>query len=158
MDGNYGSIHARPDRPARAGRRPRQRAIARHGEKTQSSIGSLEAAVFALLGLLIAFTFSGALSRFDSRRVGVVQEANAVGTAWMRIDLLPKAAQPKLRETMRAYVDSRIATYAKLPDIAASKAQLERSRDLQSEIWSQAGRRCACRRRGRAPSSCCCRR
>jgi hypothetical protein len=115
-----------------------QRAIARHGEKTQSSIGSLEAAVFALLGLLIAFTFSGALSRFDSRRVGVVQEANAVGTAWMRIDLLPKAAQPKLRETMRAYVDSRIATYAKLPDIAASKAQLERSRDLQSEIWSQA--------------------
>jgi len=96
--------------------------------------------VFALLGLLIAFTFSGALSRFDSRRVTVVDEANAIGTAWLRIDLLPAAAQPKLREAMRAYVDSRIATYRGLPDIAAARAELARSQALQGEIWSQAVR------------------
>lgn len=94
--------------------------------------------MFALLGLLIAFTFSGALSRFDSRRVTAVDEANAVGTAWLRIDLLPAAAQPKLRDSMRAYVDARIATYRALPDIAAAQAELERSRALQNEIWSQA--------------------
>ena len=101
-------------------------------------IGSLEGAVFALLGLLIAFTFSGALSRFDSRRVTVVDEANSIGTAYLRVDLLPAGAQPKLRETMRAYVDSRIATYKALPDAAAARAELERSRVLQGEIWSQA--------------------
>ena len=71
------------------GRRIGLRAIARDGIAGTPNIGSLEAAVFALLGLLIAFTFSGALSRFDVRRVQAVDEANAIGTAYLRIDLLP---------------------------------------------------------------------
>lgn len=115
-----------------------QRAIARYGSAATGGIGSLEAAVFALLGLMIAFTFSGGLSRFDSRRQVVVQEANAIGTAWLRIDLLPAAAQPRLRDALRAYTDARIATYRKLPDIAAANAEFNHSRELQSEIWSQA--------------------
>lgn len=94
--------------------------------------------MFALLGLMIAFTFSGGISRFDSRRQVVVQEANAVGTVWLRIDLLPASAQPRLRDAVRAYIDSRIATYGKLPDVVAANVELERSRRLQSEIWSQA--------------------
>ena len=69
-----------------AGRRIGGRAIARHGAAGLPSIGSLEAAVFALLGLMIAFTFSGALSRFDARRAQAVDEANAIGTAYYRID------------------------------------------------------------------------
>jgi hypothetical protein len=71
-----------------------ERAITRYG-----SVGSWR------LGLLIAFIFSGALTRFDTRRVQVVEEANAIGTAWLRLDLLPAAAQPKLRDTFRAYVE-----------------------------------------------------
>lgn len=121
----------------RAGRWIGQRSISRHGG-TISSVGSLEAAVFALLGLLIAFTFSGALTRFDARRAQAVDEANAIGTAWYRIDLLPEAAQPGLRDTMKKYVDSRIATYRKIEDIEAAKVELARSQQLQSEIWSQA--------------------
>jgi len=121
----------------RAGRVLGERAISRHGS-IGSTIGSLEAAVFALLGLLIAFTFSGALTRFDARRAQVVQEANAIGTAWLRVDLLPAAAQPKLRETFKAYVDSRIATYRKLPDLKAAKDELAHSQDLQQKIWAQA--------------------
>jgi len=103
-----------------------------------ATIGSLESAVFALLGLLIAFTFAGALGRFDVRRNQAVEEANAIGTAYLRIDLVPAAAQPKLRETFRDYVDARIATYRKLPDIAAARAELARSQLLQGEIWKQA--------------------
>src|SRR5215470_9658109 len=76
------------------GRRIGKRAIARHGDAGVPNIGSLEAAVFALLGLMIAFTFSGALSRFDVRRSQIVDEANAIGTAWLRIALLPEATQP----------------------------------------------------------------
>jgi len=121
----------------RAGRALGERAIGRHGS-IGSTIGSLEAAVFALLGLLIAFTFSGALTRFDGRRAQVVQEANAIGTAWLRIDLLPAAAQPKLRETFRTYVDSRIATYKKLPDVRAAQQELAHSAELQQQIWTQA--------------------
>ncbi len=56
--------------------------------------GAIIGAVFALLGLLIAFTFSGAYSRFDARRQLIVQEANAIGTAYLRLDLLP--VLPKL--------------------------------------------------------------
>ena len=115
-----------------------QRTIARHGPAAAPAIGSLETAVFALLGLMIAFTFSGALSRFDTRRVQIVDEANAMGTAYLRIDLVPASAQPKLRETFRNYVDSRIETYRRLPDIAAAKAELARSEALQGEVWSQA--------------------
>ncbi|MGH8766411.1 MAG: DUF4239 domain-containing protein [Burkholderiales bacterium] len=120
------------------GRWAAKRAIARYGSSGTPSVGSLETAVFALLGLLIAFTFSGALNRFDLRRAQVVDEANAIGTAWLRVDLLPAAAQPKLRDAFREYVDSRIATYRKLPDLAAARQEVAHSQQLQSEIWRQA--------------------
>jgi hypothetical protein len=86
---------------------------------------------------LIAFTFSGALERFDKRRAQVVDEANAIGTAYLRVDLLPASAQPKVREAFKAYVDSRIATYRKLPDIEAARVEFTRSRELQGELWSR---------------------
>jgi hypothetical protein len=115
-----------------------RRVIEKHGGAGPSTIGSLETAVFALLGLLIAFTFSGALQRFDTRRVQVVDEANAVGTAWLRIDLLPPAAQPPVREAMKAYVSSRVATYQKIDDVAAANQEVERSLALQARLWSAA--------------------
>jgi len=122
----------------RLGRWIGRRSIARHGAAGLSNVSSLETAVFALLGLLIAFTFSGALTRFDARRAQAVDEANAIGTAWLRVDLLPDAVQPQMRESFRKYVDSRIATYKKIDDIDAARAEVARSQQLQSELWSQA--------------------
>jgi len=121
-----------------AGRWLGRRVIDKHGGSGPSTIGSLEAAVFALLGLLIAFTFSGALQRFDARRAQVVDEANAVGTAWARLDLLPPAAQPPVRAAMRAYVDSRVATYQKIEDLPAARKEAERSLELQGTLWAAA--------------------
>src|SRR3954453_16539252 len=66
-----------------------KRAVGRYGPAALPNVGAPETAVFALLGLLIAFSFSGALSRFDTRRALVVEEANAVGTAYVRLDLVP---------------------------------------------------------------------
>lgn len=97
--------------------------------------GAVDGAVFALLG--IAFTFSGAASRFDERRHLVVEEANDIGTAWLRIDLLPEHRQPALRDLFRQYLDSRLATYRKLPDFAAAREEAARSVKLQQEIWTQ---------------------
>ena len=108
-----------------AGRWIGRRAIAHYGSARAPSVGSMEAAVFALMGLLIAFTFSGALDRFDKRRAQIVEEANAVGTAWLRLDLLPAPAQPDIRQSFRDYVDSRIATYRRLPDLKAAQAEVE---------------------------------
>ena len=115
-----------------------RRAIAKHGADGVPPLGSLEGAVFALLGLLIAFTFSGAAERFDQRRAYAVDESNAMGTAWLRVDLAPPAAQPALRETMRAYVDARIATYRAIPDMGAVRQQTARAGELQARLWGQA--------------------
>jgi len=104
----------------------------------QSGVSAVEGAVFALFGLLIAFTFSGAGSRFDARRALVTEEANAIGTAWLRLDLLPAGAQPDLRVLFRSYLDSRLETYRKLPDVAAARQELTRSVELQGQIWKQA--------------------
>lgn len=74
-----------------------------------SGLGALEGAVFGLMGLLMAFTFSGAATRFDTRRDLLLKEANAIGTVWLRLDLLPAAARAELRAELNAYVDQRLA-------------------------------------------------
>lgn len=94
--------------------------------------------MFALMGLLIAFTFSGAATRFDTRRQLIVEEANSIGTAWLRLDLLPSGAQPELRDLFRRYLDARLAVYQKLPDLQAAHAELGRANALQGEIWTRA--------------------
>lgn len=120
------------------GRRLGRQRQGTHEEGARAGLGAVEGAVFALLGLLIAFTFSGAASRFDARRQLIVQEANAIGTAWLRLDLLPPGAQPELRDLFRGYLDTRLAAYQKLPDIEAAFAELSKASALQGEIWHKA--------------------
>jgi hypothetical protein len=120
------------------GRRVGIRRAARDGEGARAGMGAVEGAVFGLMGLLIAFTFSGAAARFDTRRQQITEEANNIGTSWLRLDLLPTGAQPALRENFRRYVDTRIEAYARMPDIEAAKAALARASVLQREIWAQA--------------------
>jgi hypothetical protein len=73
----------------------------RRNPEGSAGCGGVEAAVFGLMGLLIAFTFYGAESRFETRRGMIVEEANAIGAAYHRIDLLPSNTQPQLREEFR---------------------------------------------------------
>jgi hypothetical protein len=103
------------------GRRLGQRRMARNLEGARAGLGAVEGALFGLLGLLIAFTFQGAATRFDTRRALIVEEANAVSTAWARLDLLPVAAQPPLRDLFRRYLDARLEVYQRMPDLAASR-------------------------------------
>lgn len=128
-----------------------KRRLAADPEGLRAGLGAVEGAIFALLGLLVAFTFSGAAARFDARRALLVAEANNIGTAWLRIDLLPEAAQPALRELFRQYLDSRLETYRKLPDLAAVQSELAHSAQLQGEIWSQS--LAACRAKNDGPTT-----
>ena len=120
------------------GRRIGIRRMKEDTEAGAEGVGAVDGAVFALLGLLIAFTFSGASSRFDTRRQLIVEETNDIGTAYLRLDLLPAGAQPSLRESFRRYLDTRIEVYRKLPDIAAARESLARANELQPQIWRQA--------------------
>lgn len=106
-------------------------------EGARAGVGAIEGALFGLLGLLLAFSFGGATTRFNTRRAQIVDEANAIGTAWLRLDLAPSAEQPELRNAFRAYVDSRLAVYATLPDLAAAQAGLVRSGEMQAALWAR---------------------
>ena len=96
----------------------------------------VEGGFFALMSLLIAFNFSGAVSRFDNRRALIVEEANNVGTAYLRIDLLSQEVQPQMRDLFRSYLDERVAIYRAIPDLEAVQAHLVRSEQLENQIWS----------------------
>jgi hypothetical protein len=119
------------------GRRCGARWQALDPEGAKAGAGAVDAAVFGLMGLLIAFTFSGAAARFDTRRALVVEEANSIGTAWLRLDLLPSGAQPPLRDKFRQYVAARLAYFQRLPDLAAAAAEQARVQALQTDIWTQ---------------------
>ena len=123
---------------AQIGRMIGQRRLAAEPEASHPGFGVIAGAVFGLMGLLIAFTFSAAASRFDARRQLIVQEVNAIGTAYLRLNLLPPELQTELRSDFRAYVEARIAVYRELPDVAAAKLELARSKVLQGEIWNRA--------------------
>ena len=117
--------------------------------------GTVEGAVFGLFGLLVAFTFSGAALRFEARRHLIVEEANAIGTAYLRIDLLPHESQPGVRQLFRqisARASRRMKTSTtsprprrRLPNRWRCKARSGRLR------WGRASSRgCRCPRR-----TCC---
>lgn len=120
------------------GRRIGAQRIAKGHAGTRPGIDAAEGAVFALLSLLVAFTISGASSRFEARRQLVAQEVNAISTAYLRLDLLAPDARSALQGLFRNYVDSRIETYRKRPDTEAGQAEWVRSVTLQSEIWTKA--------------------
>jgi hypothetical protein len=119
------------------GRRIGAQRIAKGHAGTRPGIDAAEGAVFALLSLLVAFTISGASSRFEVRRQLVAQEVNAISTAYLRLDLLAPDARSALQGLFRNYVDSRIETYRKRPDTEAGQAEWARSVTLQSEIWTK---------------------
>jgi hypothetical protein len=112
----------------------------RHRQQASKDVaegGVVDGAVFGLLGLLIAFTFSGAAARFEDRSKLVAEEANTIGTAYLRLNLLPPDTQPDLRDYFRRYLDSRLAFYSVLPDIDRAKSELEVSTKLQNQIWTK---------------------
>ncbi|MFO0825143.1 MAG: hypothetical protein U0792_18820 [Gemmataceae bacterium] len=103
--------------------------------------GPVDAAVLALLGLLLGFQFAGASSRLDARRQIVLREANAIGTAYLRVDILPAEEQPQLRALFKEYTGLRIqmANARTIEEAVVADAQ---SRKVQGKIWSHAVAAC----------------
>jgi hypothetical protein len=120
------------------GRRIGLRRLAQDPDGARTGVGAVEGAIFGLMGLLLAFCFSGAASRFDSRRQLIVEEANEIGTAYLRLDLLSTSRRAPLQELFRRYVDARLDAYKKFPDTEAVRAGLVKATALQDEIWNGA--------------------
>src|SRR5215813_13102545 len=100
--------------------------IRQGGASSMAGLATAEGAVFALIGLLLAFTISGALQRFDERRQLVVQEANALSTAYDRLGLFEGQAGD-LRKKLKEYTEARIDLYQMPHDFSV----------WQGEVWSR---------------------
>jgi len=85
-----------------------KRYMQRDPESAHEGIGAIEGSVFALLGLLLAFSYAGATDRLVFRRNLIMEEANRIGVAYLRLDLLPATEQPDLRRLFRDYLDARV--------------------------------------------------
>ena len=83
------------------GRRFGVRRRPKESEGERGSLGTVEGAVFALFGLMMAFTFSGAASRFNEKRMLIAEEVNCIETAYLRLHLVSQQAQPALQELFR---------------------------------------------------------
>ncbi|MFZ5829399.1 MAG: DUF4239 domain-containing protein [Planctomycetota bacterium] len=133
------------------GRRIGLRRLAEDRDGARTGVGAVEGAVFGLMGLLLAFSFSGAAARFDTRRQLVVSETNAIGTAYLRLELLDPRRRAEMQDMFRRYVDARLDAYSKLPDEQAVLAGLAAAADIQDDIWAAAVR--ATREEGYQPAA-----
>ena len=104
-------------------------------EDIHDDYATILAATLTLLGLIIGFTFSMAISRYDQRKNLEEEEANAIGTAYVRADLLPASDAARVRALLTQYLDVRIEFYGAahgqdLSDVAARRAK------LQADLWA----------------------
>ena len=117
------------------GRRIGRARLARDGDRAFAGLGAMEGSVFALMGLLLAFSFSHSADRLDDRRRLLVDEANALGTAWLRFDLLHDASQPAVRARFQEYVRMRLTAYRSFPDYRLVDRRLDSAAAMQRGIW-----------------------
>jgi hypothetical protein len=95
----------------------------------------VQGAALTLLGLLIGFTFSMAISRYDQRKSYEASEANAIGTEYLRVGLLPPADAAKLRELLKNYLDQRVKFYTTRDGQSLRLIDTDTAR-VQDELWS----------------------
>ncbi|GLQ86608.1 bestrophin-like domain [Dyella flagellata] len=91
-----------------------------------------------LLSLLIGFTLSMALNRFDERKQLVIDEANAIGTAYLRAGMQAESMRSDAQELLRDYVDARLAIFGRTTEIDEHGVEVKRARQIQDQLWKQA--------------------
>ena len=101
----------------------------------RADFGVIVGATLTLLGLIIGFTFSMALTRYDQRKNYEEQEANAIGTAYVRADLLPATDAAKIRALLLRYTDERKLFYTTRDEQELAEVNA-RTAKLQGELWS----------------------
>jgi hypothetical protein len=104
-------------------------------ENEREDFGTIMTAILTLLGLIIGFSFSMAIYRYDQRKVLEEAEANAIGTEWVRADFLPAANAEKVRALLREYLEQRLLYYKTRDDQELTRIE-SATAELEGELWS----------------------
>jgi hypothetical protein len=103
--------------------------------RMRDEYGVIQGATLTLLGLIIGFTFSMALSRYEQRKNYEEEEANAIGTEYLRAELLPAGDAARVRALLRDYVDQRMLFYSTRDPVELEQVNA-RTAALQADMWS----------------------
>jgi len=117
--------------------RRKVRPLKKEGEREDFDI--VRTASLTLLGLIIGFSFAMAVSRYDQRKNLEEAEANAIGTEYLRADLLPADDGSRIRELLRRYCDERISYYLARDEIHVGQIDTDTGK-LQAELWGVVAR------------------
>ena len=123
---------------AEAGRKLGMRYARGQADVHAPDLTTLESAALGMLALLIGFTFAMALNRFDARLRGVLDEANAISTTELRARLLPEPQATEARKLLSDYTKIRIDLIRGPADAASRDLAVQRSTELQAELWRRA--------------------
>jgi hypothetical protein len=115
-----------------------RRSLANSPPGVMSELGTIQGAMLGLLALLLGFTFSMAITRFEARKQLLLDEANAIGTTFLRAQILPEPARQEISGLLRRYVDVRIESSQYLVDQKKINRLAEQTNQLQRQLWSQA--------------------
>jgi hypothetical protein len=107
---------------------------ARITDEKEQPVGAMVASILGLVALVLGFTFSLAANRFDARRMAVLEEANAIGTTFLRARLLPEPERQAVARLLREYIAQRIAGTQE----GKTEAAIARSEELHELLWQQA--------------------
>ena len=125
-----------------AGRMLRAKTLSTREEKSDEDYSFVLGGTLTLLGLLIAFTFSMAVGRYDQRKNLEEEEANAIGTEYVRADLLPAGDAGIVRGLLRSYLDQRILFYTSRDPVQLRQIDAQTTL-LQAEMWTVVARHAA---------------
>lgn len=105
-------------------------------EHSRTQISTIQVAILGLLALLLGFTFAMSMSRYDKRKQMVLEEANAIGTTYLRTQLLPQPPRQEISNLLRQYVDVRLEFYAAGVDEEKLHQAMAGAQKLHKQIWS----------------------
>jgi hypothetical protein len=115
------------------------RSLREHDPRLREPLGVIQAALLGLVGLILAFGLTMAVGRYDTRRAAVVDDANAIGTTYLRAQTLREPIRSKSLDLLRRYTDSVITYSEAVPGSDAELAAIDEAERLQRELWSRAG-------------------
>ena len=127
------------------------RLLRHQAETLREPVGIVQGAFFALVGLILAFGLTLAIGRYDARRTAVVDDANTIGTTYLRAQTLAEPARSRSLQLLRHYTDASLALSHAVPTTAKFARVIARENVLQRRLWSLAGDALACAPQDSAP-------